>query len=30
VQFKSFVAQNRTHPFAADAQRGISQIEKLR
>jgi TolA-binding protein len=28
VQLKAFAEQNRTHPFAADAQRLISQIEK--
>ena len=28
VQLKRFAEQNRTHPFAADAQRVISQLEK--
>jgi TolA-binding protein len=30
AQLKSFAEQNRTHPFAADAQRVISQLEKAR
>ena len=30
AQLKAFAEQNRVHPFAADAQRVISQIEKAR
>lgn len=30
AQLKTFAEQNRTHPFAADAQRAVSQLEKLR
>jgi TolA-binding protein len=30
AQLKAFAEQNRTHPFAADAQRVIGQIEKAR
>jgi len=30
VQLKAFAEQNRAHPFAADAQRVVNQIEKVR